>query len=470
MLEDILDYLEHLRNYPVWRPISREVRERFIDAVPAASNSLAAVHEEFMKSVLPFGPGNTHPGFMGWVQGAGTPVGMLAEMLAAGLNANCGGRDHIPIEIEKQIVRWMRQLFGFPESATGLFVTGTSLANYLAVLIARDTALGFGIRRTGVLASKTRLTAYASVDAHRCLAQALDLSGLGTDALRPVPVDEYHRIQVDALSKAIAADRRRGFTPFLIAGTAGTVDTGAIDDLSALAALAQTEQLWFHVDAAFGGLAIMAPDLAPRLNGIERADSLAFDFHKLGQVPYDAGFLLVRDGSLHRKAFSSSSAYLTRENRGMAAGSPWPCDLGPDLSRGFRALKTWFTFKVFGTQMLGAVISRNCALARQLEWLVCDNPKLELLAPVELHIVCFRYRGERISENTIDRVNSEIVIRLQESGIVAPSTTLLNGRVAIRAAITNHRTTRSDIETLVNSTIRLGDSIEARRLQFQEAI
>lgn len=470
MLEDMLDYVEQIRSRPVWQPIPTDVRARFLDGIPRYPTALAAMHEEFKRFVLPFAMGNVHPGFMGWVQGGGTPVGMLADMLAAGLNANCGGRDHIAIEVERQIVRWMQQLFGFPESATGLFVTGASLANYLAVLIARDAVTDFSVRRTGIAASKKRLTAYASVDAHRCLGQALDLSGVGTDALRLIPVEDSHRINIDALQRAITADRQAGFTPFLVAGTAGTVDTGAIDDLAALATLAHAESLWFHVDGAFGALAMMAPDLAPRLAGIEQADSLAFDFHKLAQVPYDAGFLLVRDGTLHRKAFSSSAAYLTRQSRGMAAGSPWPCDLGPDLSRGFRALKTWFTFKVFGTQALGAIISQNCKLARYLESRVRAHAELELLAPVELQIVCFRYRRERMDEEALDRVNSEIVIRLQESGVVAPSMTLLKGRVAIRAAITNHRTTGAEIDALIESAVRTGRSIESSLPQPQEAV
>lgn len=460
MLGDMLDYLESIRLRPVWQPIPGEVRARFFESIPRFPSPLATVHEEFMRFVLPFSMGNTHPGFMGWVQGGGTPVGMLAEMLAAGLNANCGGRDHIPIEVERQVVRWMTELFGFPESASGLFVTGSSFANFLAVLLARDAALGLGSRQSGVACSRNRLTAYSSVAAHSCIAQALDLSGLGSDALRLLPVDERQRLRLDAVAEAIARDRQAGFIPFLLVGTAGTVDTGAIDHLAGLATIAQAERLWFHVDGALGALAILAPDLAPRLAGIERADSLAFDFHKWGQVPYDAGFLLVRDGALHRNAFSSPSAYLGRDIRGMAAGSPWPCDFGPDLSRAFRALKTWFTFRVFGSEALGAAISNTCALARYLEERIRETPELELLAPVELQIVCFRYRAANPN-----RVNSEIVLRLQEAGEVAPSSTLLNGCVAIRAALTNHRTLRSDVDTLLESVLAAGRAIEGAGLQ-----
>jgi len=454
MLDDILDYIQNIRERPVWQPIPDEVRARFHGPLPIAPADLATVHEEFMRHILPYATGNVHPGFMGWVHGGGTPAGMLAEMLAAGLNANLGGRDHVPIEVERQIVQWMRQLFGFPESATGLFVTGASMANLIGVLIARDAELGFEVRCAGLAANSGRLTAYASAAAHGCIGKALDICGLGSDALRPIATDSRHRIDLQALEKALAEDRSAGFQPFLIVGTAGTVDTGAIDDLTALADLSRREGLWFHVDGAYGALAILAPDLAPRLKGIERADSLAFDFHKWGQVPYDAGFVLVRDGMLHRNAFASSAAYLRREDRGLAAGPPWPCDFGPDLSRGFRALKTWFTLKVYGLEALGAVISDTCVLARYLENRILATPELELLAPVELNIVCFRYRaGES------HRVNARIVVELQESGIVAPSTADIGGRLAIRAAIVNHRTGRGEIDALVEKTVALGRAI-----------
>jgi glutamate/tyrosine decarboxylase-like PLP-dependent enzyme len=378
---------------------------------------------------------------------------MLAEMLAAGLNANLGGRDHAPIEVERQIVQWVRELFGFPETASGLFVTGTSMANLLGVLVARTAALGLDVRCDGVAAAGGRLTAYGSSAAHGCIAQAMDISGLGTDALRVIPTNDSDQIDLDALELAIAADRRNGFTPFAVVGTAGTVDIGAIDDLAALACIARREKLWFHVDGAFGALAILAPDLAPRLAGIECADSIALDFHKWAQVPYDAGFILVRDGTLHHDTFAAPAAYLRRETRGLAAGSPWPCDLGPDLSRGFRALKTWFTLKVHGTDAIGAVISHTCALARYLECRIITTPELELLAPVALNIVCFRYRGE-----DADRLNAEIVVDLQESGVVAPSTTKIANHLAIRAAIVNHRTDTRDVDALVNAVVALGNA------------
>jgi aromatic-L-amino-acid decarboxylase len=466
MLDDILDYTQNIRQRPVWQPIPDEVRTHFRNGtVPVAPSALADVHREFMNDVVPFAVGNVHPGFMGWVHGGGTPVGMLAEMLAAGLNANLGGRDQIPIEVERQITQWMRTIFGFPESAAGLFVTGTSMANFIAVVIARDSALGFDVRTQGVAAKSQSLTAYASTSVHGCIAKAMDLCGLGSAALRLIPTDSRRRMDLKELGNAIEKDREAGFKPFLIVGTAGTVDTGAIDDLAALADLAHRENLWLHVDGAYGALAMLAPDLAPRLAGIERAGSLAFDFHKWGQVPYDAGFILVRDGALQREAFAASSAYLKRETRGLAAGSPWPCDYGPDLSRGFRALKTWFTLKVFGTQAMGSVISRTCSLARYLERRIKNTRELELLASVELNIVCFRYRAE-----DSDRLNADLVAGLQESGTVAPSTTVIDGRLAIRAAIVNHRTGQDDIDRLLECTLAMGRSLTKERGRTSAAV
>jgi glutamate/tyrosine decarboxylase-like PLP-dependent enzyme len=451
MLDDMFDHLEQAGSQPVWQPIPDSIRDAFREPLPAAPIPLEQVHARFMTQVLPHSVGNTHPRFMGWVHGGGTAEGMLADMLAAGLNANCGGRDHMPVEVERQIVHWMRELFEFPASASGLLVTGSSMANLIGTLVARTHALGIASRRDGVAAGAPSLVAYTSTAAHGCVAQAMDIAGLGSSALRRVRVNDRHEIDTDALSRMIDVDLAAGLQPFLIVGTAGTVDTGAMDDLDGLAGIARRHAIWFHVDGALGALGKLAPDLAPRFKGIERADSIALDFHKWGQVPYDAGFILVRDGAAQLDAFSSPAAYLARESRGLAAGGPWPCDLGPDLSRGFRALKVWFTFMTQGTARLGAAISATCALARRMAERIASDPELELLAPVALNVVCFRYRSA-----DADRVNRAIVADLHESGIAVPSTTTIDGRVAIRAAIVNHRTTASDVDAVLAATLAFG--------------
>ena len=456
MLDDMVDYLERLRDRPVWRPISQTQRAGFDEPVPRGSGELGEIHERFMREILPFAVGNTHPGFMGWVHGGGTPVGMAAEMLAGALNANLGGRDQIPLEVERQIVRWMTRLFGFPQTASGLFVTGSSMANFISLIVARTAALSPKVRRQGLT---EKLVAYTSTQAHGCIAQAMDMAGLGTQSLRKVAVDGAYRMDIGALREAIAEDRSAGRLPFFVAATAGTVDVGAIDDLRAVADVARDQQLWFHVDGALGALGIFSQKVGPMLAGIERADSIAMDFHKWGQVPYDAGFVLVREGMLQREAFESPAAYLSREARGMAGGSPWPCDLGPDLSRGFRALKVWFTLQTYGTDRLGRMIDRTCELADYLRQRIEADDRFQRLAPVALNIVCFRYR---CGEQHIDEVNRQLLIELHESGIAAPSSTRINGRFALRAAITNHRTDKEDIDAMLDAVLGLGEKITAK--------
>ena len=451
MLDDTIDHIANIRKQPVWRSIPDEVRARFRGELPREALELGEIYREYSDFVAPYATGNVHPAFMGWVHGGGNVIGVLAEMLAAGLNANLGGRDHMPIEVERQIAEWTRTMLGFPPGASGVFVTGTSMANLMAVWVARTAALGISARQCGVGGDGALLTAYTSKAAHGCISKAMDLAGFGSDALRTVPFDGSHRVDVEAMRGQIKRDREVGLRPFLVVGSAGTVDVGAIDDLAALGELCREEKLWFHVDGAYGALGVLSPVIAPRLGGLEQADSVALDFHKWGQVPYDAGFLLVRDAQRHLDAFAAPAAYLQREARGLAAGSPWPCDLGPDLSRGFRALKTWFTLKAFGTQKLGAMIERTCALARYLEEKISAESRLELLAPAQLNIVCFRYRAE-----DANRVNSEIVADVQESGIAAPSTTTLDGKLAIRAAIVNHRTDTRDIDALVGAVLEFG--------------
>ena len=443
MLDDMIDHLANLRDGPVWQP--PPTGERWQQPLPHAPQDVAALYEQFRRDVLPYSVGNLHPGFMGWVHGGGTAVGMLAELLAGGLNANCGGRNHAPIAVERQVIAWAAEMLGMPPSTAGLLVTGTSIANLIAVLVARRQALGAAVRSGGLAGA--RLVAYASEAAHGCIPSAMDMAGIGTDALRTTPANPDGAMDLAALDAAIMRDRAAGLQPFLVVATAGSVDTGAVDDLAAVAERSQAHHLWFHVDAAFGALAMLAPALRPMLRGIERADSVAFDFHKWAQVPYDAGCILVRDPAHALAAFAQDVNYLKRETRGLAGGQPWPCDFGPDLSRGFRALKVWMTLATYGTDRLGEVVQHCCGLARRLGAHIEAEPRLELLAPVRLNIVCFRVRA------LDDAGNAALVVRLHELGHVAPSTTRVGGHLAIRAAIVNHRTAEVDVDGLVGAVL-----------------
>ena len=450
ILDDMFDHLEGIRARPVWQQMPDAARDSLRAPLPRGSGSLADAYGSLQENVIPYTVGNPHPGFMGWVHGAGTPVGIVAEMIAGALNANVGGRNQAPVEVERQVSDWMASLFGFPVAARGVFVTGTSIANFMGVVVARTHALGPDVRAHG-LAAHAGLRAYASAEAHGCIAKAMDMAGFGTGALRSVRVDAAGRMDVLDLAAQVAADRSNGLQPFLVVASAGTVNTGAIDPLAALADFARDQGMWLHVDGAYAALGMLAPDVAPLLDGIARADSLAFDFHKWGQVPYDAGFFMARDGAHMLDAFAAPAAYLQRAGRGLAAGTAWPCDLGPDLSRGFRALKTWLTFQVYGADAIGRSISATCALARYLAERIAAEPELALAAPVTLNIVCFRY----VCADP-ERVNREIVLALYDEGRVAPSATTLDGRYAIRAAIVNHRTGRADIDALVDAVLRAG--------------
>ena len=447
MLDDIFNELAGIRQEPVWQPMPDSVRGAWDQPLPHAGLPMAEVYDEYRRLLVPYVVGNRHPRFFGWVHGAGTAVGVLAEMLAAGLNANCGGRDHAPIACEQQVIRWAARMLGLPQEASGLVLTGTSMANLVAVIIARHAAAsGTAMRDDG--SGGPQLTAYASTAVHLCVGRAIDITGLGSASLRLVPCDPSGAMDIAALRVAIAADRDRNLLPFLVVGTAGTVDTGAIDDLTQMAQVCEEHRLWFHVDAAFGAIAMLSPVLRPLLTGIERANSVAFDFHKWAQVPYDAGCIVVRDPAAHQAAFAHEAAYLRRETRGLAAGRPWPVDLGPELSRGFRALKVWMTVKAYGTDRLGEVAARCCALARRLASAIDDEPLLELMAPVRLNIVCFRYHpGD-------DAFQATIAADLQELGQVVLSTTTITGRTVLRAAFVNHRSDEGDADAVIRAGTR----------------
>jgi len=260
-------------------------------------------------------------------------------------------------------------------------------------------------------------------------------------------------MDLDALKAEIEKDRAFAHIPFAIIGSAGTVNTGAIDDLDAIADICEAQDLWFHVDGAFGATAVLAKQAKARLKALSRVDSLAFDFHKWWQVNYDAGCVLVRDPLLHRQAFARRPEYLRGKDRGLAGGDFWAVDYGPELSRGFRALKVWTHIKTHGIDAITDVIERNIEQAQYLESLVKASPKLEMLAPVPLNICCFRYKFDTNS----DQNNTDIVVQLQESGIAAPSSTTINGQLAIRVNLTNHRTQKSDLDMLIEWVIKLGD-------------
>jgi aromatic-L-amino-acid decarboxylase len=454
VLDDALDGLERVPAEPAWRAVPAVVKAALREPLPESPTGLDEVYADFKALIEPYGSGNRHPRFLGWVQGNGTPSGVLAEMLAAALNANTGGREHSAVYVERAVIAWSAEMFGFPPSATGILTSGTSLANLIAVLAARCHRLGDDVRVRGL--RDRRLVGYASRAVHRCVPAAFDIAGLGSTALRKIATRRDHRIAIDCLRSEIAADRAAGCEPFMVVASAGTVDCGAIDDLAALADVCAEENLWLHVDGAFGALAILSPKHRALLAGIERADSLAFDFHKWLHVPYDAGCVLVRDGERHRAAFAAPAAYLAPAAAGTAAGQPWFADYGPELSRRFRALAIWFAFKEHGTRRLGAAIAENCDQAARLAAAVAARADVVLAAPVPLNIVCLRFDNGRHEPDVLDELNAAIVIDLQTRGVAVPSTTFIDGRCVIRINLTNHRVVDADLELTLDAIVESG--------------
>jgi aromatic-L-amino-acid decarboxylase len=456
MLDDMFAHFRQGSERPVWQPMPDEVRQAFRAPLPRQGEPAEAVYDRFRQLVLPYNMGNDHPRFWGWVMGNGTPLGMLADMLASGLNPNMGGGDHAPIEVERQVIDWCKAMFGWPESASGLLVSGGSVANLIGLTVARNARAGFDVRRDGLMSGHPQLTFYASAQQHSSVERALEILGLGSDALRKIPVDGAFRIDVAALEAQIVADKQAGRQPVCLVGCAGTTNTGAVDPLDALADIAEKHRLWFHVDGAFGALAFLAPNGADKLKGMERADSLAFDLHKWFYLPFEIGCTLVKDAEAHRRTFAAHPDYLEKASRGLAGGEIWFGDYGIQLTRGFRALKAWMAFQTYGVDRVGRIIAQNLSQAAYLGQQVEARPALELLAPVDLNVVCFRFVDPAIKPDELNAFNEELLIRVQESGAAVPSSTVLNQRFALRCAITNHRTRQADLDLLLDAVEQAG--------------
>lgn len=452
MLDDAIDGIERIRDTKVWQPVPQAVQAELTEAaLPVGATPLEVVYQDFQRLIAPYATGNRHPRFFGWVHGNGTPSGMLSEMLAASLNSNTGGRDHSATYVERAVVAWWAEIFGLPKQSSGIVTSGTSMATLTALLVARTHTLGAGVREAGV--GSTNLVGYAGTNVHHCLSHAFDVIGLGTRALRLIPLDDSGSISLDELQKRIIADRAAGLTPFFVAGTVGSVDVGAIDNLQALGKVAKKHGLWLHVDGAFGALAVLSPPHRKLLAGIERADSLVFDFHKWLQVPYGAGLMLTPHRQAHFNTFADDAAYLARKRAGTAGGDPWFCDFGIELSRRFRALSVWFTMREFGLQRLGQVVTMNCDLAASLAERIAGLPHFEVLAPVTLNIVCARFNDGETAPEELDKINDTLAIKLQMSGEVVPSTTRINGKLALRFNFTNHRVTTDDLDRVMTALI-----------------
>lgn len=459
VIDDAVAYLSDVRDRPVWREMPADVREFFATPLPRSPASLATVYGEVSRTVMSYPMGNIHPRFWAWYMGSSNFTGALGDFLAAVQGSNLGGGNHAAGLMDGQVVNWCKQMLGFPASAGGTLVSGGSMANIIGLTVARNTKAGIDVREHGVGTIEKPLRFYGSDQIHSCHRKAMEALGLGNRALRRIATDASLRIDIAALRAAIAEDRAAGFKPACVIGNAGTVNTGAIDDLRTLAKLAHEEDLWFHVDGCIGALIAIAPRNAHRVAGIEWADSVALDPHKWLHAPFEVGCALVRDAVAHRKTFAVTPEYLESMPRGLASGE-WLHDYGLQTTRGFRALKVWMALKEHGVDKFGRLIDQNIAQAAHLAGLIEAEPLLQLVAPPTINIVCFRYQPGLAGE-ALKALNTEIMLRLQEQGIAALSDTTVHGEHCLRVAINNHRTRREDLDLLVRETVRLGREITA---------
>ena len=460
MVKDMMQFLSTVRERKVWQEPPPEVKDFFNQRVPTEGQMHESIYEDFKTKIQPYPTGNIHPRFWGWVMGTGTPFTMLADMLAAGININQGGGNQVGGLVEKQLVDWFIELFGFPTDASGLLVSGGSMANLIGITVARYAKSDFDLRKEGLYGSQKRMMVYASTEVHNCVNKSVELLGLGSDSLRLIPVNDNYEINIDKLQQQIQEDIKQGLQPFCVVGNAVTVNTGACDDLNALADLCKKENLWFHVDGAIGAMLNLSEKYKHKVAGIERADSLAMDMHKWMYVPYEASCVLVRNKGTHYKAFSLEAAYLQHEKRGMGGGDIWFSDYGVELSRGFKALKIWMSIKEHGIKKFGRMVTQNVEQVQYLKLLVNSNPKLELTAPASLNLLCFRYKGNLSDEDQLNALNKELLFQLHESGVALPSYTIIKGKYSLRVANTNHRTIKEDFKILTAKVVELGEKLE----------
>ncbi|WP_042381595.1 pyridoxal phosphate-dependent decarboxylase family protein [Streptacidiphilus melanogenes] len=457
----LADYLDGLPQREVWTPMPAAARSELLERpLPEDGTELAALVRAIESDVLPYPMGNGHPRFFGWVNAAPAPAGILGAFAAAAMNPSSAGGDHADVHLERSVVRWLAELVGFPHPAGGgLLTSGASMATIVALAAARNRAaaeLGVNVREEGVGALPP-LVGYVSAETHSCVRKAAELLGLGSRHLVTVATDAAGHMIPEALRERVRTDRDAGLTPFLVVGSAGTVNAGVVDDLGALADVCAEEKLWLHVDGAYGAFGRLDPVAAPRYAGLERADSFALDPHKWLGVPVDCGCLLVRDAEQLRGTFSLVPAYLRDD---AAGGLGWFSEYGIEQTRPFRSLKVWATLAAAGRSGVTRDVSRCCQLARELGRMVEEDPDLELLTPVETSIVAFRYAPADADTETLHRVNAALAVAVQERGRAFVTGTVLNGHEAVRACLLNARTTRGDLQVLLDECRAAGESLQ----------
>src|SRR4051812_22502410 len=455
----IADHLSTLPQSPVFRPVPTERAQAFLSTpVPQQPIPPDEILRRFEETIEPYPFGNGHPRFWGWVNSPPALMGIFADALAAAMNPSCAGGNHAAIYVEHQVLGWFRDLLGFPAGSAGLLVSGGSMATMTALAVARHVRSGVDVRISGLRDAPQPFAFYMSGEAHSCARKAIELLGFGSASIRTIETGDDFRMNVAALDAAIAVDRSRGVRPIAVVATGGSTNTGAIDDLASIAAVCRRHHVWMHVDAAYGGPAILSGQYATALRDIAQADSVALDPHKWLFVPVEAGLVLVRDGEAMRSAFSLVPPYIRQSgSAGDVYGLPWFSEYGFQQTRGFRALKVWMTMQEFGTAGYKAAIEGNIALAAYLAERVREADDLELCAPPSLSVVCFRFVDAPMrNEDAAASLNRALLERLQLGGEAFLTSTELRGRYVLRACIVNYRSGRDDVDRMLDAVRTIG--------------
>jgi aromatic-L-amino-acid decarboxylase len=453
MLHDMLIHLKEVRQRPIMQRPPEEIQAAFRQPPPIMGEGAEKAYSDFQELVLSHQSNfNKDPRFWGFVVGTGSPSGMLADMLTSGLNVNMVGGPLISTMLEMQTTAWIKGMVGFPMTGGGIIVTGGTMANLLGLTVARNTKSGVNLREKGVQGITGKLIVYASSEAHVCIQKSIEMLGIGNENLHRVPVNEDYSMNVEVLPRMIKEDRDAGNTPICVVGCAGTVNTGAFDPLSKIADVCAEEDLWFHVDGAFGAWASITQKYKGLTEGMNRADSLALDLHKWMYMPYDVGCALFKRPEDQIRTFSERPDYYNMDKD----TPPQFADLGFELSRSFRALKVWMGIKEHGVAKYSMLIERNINQAQYLAELIKARPELELMAPTPLNTVCFRYKDPSLPDAALDELNHNLNMGLMFSGAGAPSESKVKGRKVMRVCITNHRTSNKDLEHFVASAVQMG--------------
>jgi len=456
MLDDMLAYLEDIRSQPTLPP-TREAIEEICVPLTAEGEGEEKVYQVFQQSILPYTLNIVTPKFWGLVAGTGSPYGMLTEMLRAGMN---GAQEFSFAEshVHKQVIDWIKELLEYPREAGGVLVGGGSEANFTALAVARNAKAPLDIKQKGLQALGQKMVLYCSDEAHHCLERSVELLGLGNESLRRIPTDENCRIKLNALKEAIEADRKQNNYPFCIIGCAGTTNTGAFDDLNALADIAKKEDLWFHVDGAFGSWVKLSQSHRHLADGMERADSLAVDLHKWMNMPYSIGCTLIKDRLAHFTTFvyGHEAKYLKSAFDISADQLDNPHNLALPLSRNFSSLKAYMLLRAYGQNKYANLIQQNINQSKYLADKILLDPEMELTAPQISNIVCFRYNPNGLHEHELEKLNRMILEQLNQKAFLMISDTTIKGKYMLRACNVNHRTKKQDLDFMIDEVKKIG--------------